>query len=501
MSPLLVLQGGQQANSYGIEVTGQSTMATGGALTLSTIFPGPGVGGLALVQTGQTTGSLVVGSPIFAMCGQQFTTNPSPPPADISTPACWNWQVKGSAGPNAQDVLLLSRVTSNTTTNLTLQVPAALNIAAGDSTNGGQLTVGSVPSSALNLSASPVTIIGGFTRNTTSMQFPVAGNLQLFPGFLNPTLPTLPNADARALEGFLQIGMAVKGNGTQGLLACYSATSQTAEACGATNSTIQSPLLGVFLDFAGGSTMGSNAVTTPPGRALVKSLGGATWPAGAEICRDPAHLSEAIAAPSGACPLGQSVGVAIGDSSTNCPCTSHYVDLDFSDQGVGSSAYWSMAPLNSTGSITISANNTESAYGFYIPSVIASGSLVLDLTAPDNTTDTYSFGIFNSSGTIVAYTPAQTFPTTATNVYVVSLFEPSTPPAAGTVTLPPGKYYFGYTGTGGGTLGLATFQAFLTPMVKMQVATGTGGTLVSFTPSSDAWASGGNSSAAFALAP
>ncbi|MGA7219205.1 MAG: hypothetical protein WBX38_12860 [Candidatus Sulfotelmatobacter sp.] len=366
-----------------------------------------------------------------------------------------------------------------------MQVPGALNFAAGDGANGGQLTIGSVPSSAVDLSAKPVTIVGGFTTsNVIGPPSSKAGALQLFPGFLNSTTP---NSNATILEGPLQIGMAVKGNQADGLLACYTTTAQTATAC----TDVKSALLGVYFTVGNGSTHGSNGVITPPGRASVTSNSSTTWTAGNEICRDPSNPSEAIAATSGACPLGQAVGVAAGDSGSG---TSHLVDLDFSNQGVGASGYWSAGPLNSAGGVTVPSNNTESAYGFYIPSILVASKVVLDASTGDNSSDTYSFGIFNSSGTIVAHTAAQSF-TTSPTVYVVSFVENA-------VTFPPGKYYFGYTGTGGtGSLVLIPFQAFLTPMVRTQVATGTGGTLVSFTPGADTWATSGSNSAAFALAP
>jgi hypothetical protein len=428
--PLLEVAGGTGSSTQGIEVTSQTT-GTGGALGSLTLQPA-GYGGLTLLQTGAATSTGGQNSPMLSLCAQQLTGTGS----GTSTPQCWNLQVLGGGNttmtPNPQDVVQLTRTGSNATNNFTFEVPGAMNFAAL-----GQLTVGSVPSSAVSLSLAPVTIVGGFTSNTTTGQFPIAGALQLFPGFLNPLLPAVPNPDARSLEGPLQIGMAVKGNGTQGLLACYSATPGTGQACG----SVTSPLLGVYFTVGSGSTMGSNGVITPPGRASVNSNGSTTWPVGAEVCRDPSNPSEAITAPSGACPLGQAVGVAVGDSTALCPtgCTSHLVDLDFSDQGVGSSGYWSAGPLNSSGSVTVLPNGNEYAYAFYIPSVLASSKLVLDVTTADNSSDTYSFGILNSSGIIVAYTTAQSF--TTAQVYVVPFFE-------GTVTLPPGKYYFAYTGTG-----------------------------------------------------
>jgi hypothetical protein len=195
--------------------------------------------------------------------------------------------------------------------------------------------------------------------------------------------------------------------------------------------------------------------------------------------------------------MGQAVGVAVGDNPCSpTACTTHSVDLNFSDQGVGSSGYWSLGPLNSSTIVTVPSDGTESAYGFYLPSILVAGNLVLDVKTGDSSTDTYSFGIFNSSGAIVAHTSAQSFATGM--IYVVPFAEPQLP-----IAFPPGKYYFGYTGTGsgGGSLTLVPFQAFLTPMAKAQVLTGTGGVLTPFTPPANAWASSATGAAAFAIAP
>ena len=492
--PLLEVQGGQTSSTLGIEVTSQSLLTSPPALPPLNVIMPAGFGGLSLVQTGgltNTSAGAGQGSPVFSMCAQQVIST------GINTTntgyACWNWQVSGGGSTaNAPDVLNLTRTTQNGTHNITLQVPDALNFVANDTTlSGGQLTIGSAPTTAANVSTKLITVVGAGTSNSTTSA--IAGPLQLFPGLLNNAAPS---ADPGALEGALQIGMAVKGTPISAYinqLACYTGTAQTAAPC----SDVTHPLLGVYLTTFGctGSTCstgGSSAVITPPGRATVTSISSTPWTVGMEVCRDPSNPGDAVTAPSGACPLGQAVGVAVGDGTTNI--TTHLVDLDFSDQGVGSSGYWSAGPLSSGAAVTVLPNNQEYAYGVYVPSILAAGKLVLDITTGDNTTDTYSFGIFDHLGNIVAHLDPQTFPTGPT-VYVVSFHE-------STVTFPPGKYYFGYTGTGAlGSLTLIPFQAFLTPMAKASVASGTGGTLASFSPLPDAWAASGNGSAAFALAP
>ena len=329
--PLLSVQGGASSSTQGIQVTSLTT-GTGGGLTT---FQPAGYGGITLLQTGAATSTAVQGSPIFSMCGQQYTGS------GTSTPACWNWQVTGTAGLNAQDILSLFRTTSNSTSNITFQVPDALNIAAGSFTgttgHGGQLTIGSLPSGDIDLSKKYVTLVGGFTSSSDTGA--KANPLQIFPGWLSS-----PSTNAGALEGPLQIGMMVKGMGSSSnynLLACYT-SAQTGTPCGNLSNPLTAPLLGVYSPLgcppvgSPCSTGGSAAIVAPPGRALVaqSSPTGTTWAAGTAVCRDTTNGSRAIASTTGSCPIGQAVGVAVGDSGST---TTHLVDLDFAPQGTTSS--------------------------------------------------------------------------------------------------------------------------------------------------------------------
>jgi hypothetical protein len=334
--PLLQVQGGSTSSTLGTVVTsqGKSTLYSGNIFTTLagiTNVNGPGYGGLSLVQLGTQSGA-GVNSPFLSLCAQQLKSN-------VSTPECWSFQVQGGNASDVTDVFILSR--TNTFPNVTLQLPDQLNLVAGFPTTGGQLTIGAPPTNFADISAKPITLIGGFTSDGTSGAH--AAPLQLFPGFVKAGSP-----DLAAQEGALQIGMAVRGTptmATQYLLACYSST-QTAMPCaGAT-----APLLGVyFIAFAGCpancGTGGSSAIIAPPGRAQVKSNSASSvaWPAGTPVCRDPNTAEPGLTViedPTGMpplpipCPIGQAVGVAVGDpTGTTNP---HVVDLDFSDQGVGS---------------------------------------------------------------------------------------------------------------------------------------------------------------------
>lgn len=139
--------------------------------TLSTIMGNGsgGFGGLSLVQLGNT--STGVSSPPLALCAQQ----------DISgtlTPECWYFQVGGGNGTNVPDVFTLAR--TSTQTNVTFQLPYAINLVAGSSTTGGQMTIGAPPSNVQDLSGIPITLVGGFS--TYAIAAAKGAPLQIFPG-------------------------------------------------------------------------------------------------------------------------------------------------------------------------------------------------------------------------------------------------------------------------------------------------------------------------------
>lgn len=170
IQPLLMVVGGDGSSTQGIEVTSQTT-GTGGTLPSAGLQPS-GQGGITLLQTGAATSGSSGGqnSPMLSLCAQQWTTGPG------SNPQCWNFQVLGGGNsdgsPNPQDIIQLTRTTTNATNNTTFLVPSALNIASGSITSGtnhsGQMTIGAFPSNDNDISSAYVTIVGGFTTNTGS---------------------------------------------------------------------------------------------------------------------------------------------------------------------------------------------------------------------------------------------------------------------------------------------------------------------------------------------
>jgi len=137
--------------------------------------------------------------------------------------------------------------------------------------------------------------------------------------------------------------------------------------------------------------------------------------------------------------------------------------------------------------------NTLFVYGFYIPSQVLSGHVVLDLHTPD-ASNLYSVGVYNASGTLVAHIAPRSFSSTLISANVVAFAE-------GTVLFNPGKYYFGFTGNAT-TLAFNAFASILIPL-GVTPEGGTSGGIVpsSFSPPTDSWTASGTSASAFALAP
>lgn len=143
-------------------------------------------------------------------------------------------------------------------------------------------------------------------------------------------------------------------------------SAQTAVPCNSSMITnpLTAPLLGVYsplgcpVSLMSCSTGGSAGVVAPPSRAVVTQApmsSPATWAAGTPVCRDPSsgHESYSVLSTTGSCPIGQAVGVAVGDASSN---TIHLVDLDFAPQGTTSSG-------NSTTYATAAASVATAAAG------------------------------------------------------------------------------------------------------------------------------------------
>lgn len=382
---------------------------------------GIGYGGLSLVQQGVATSAAGQSSPFLSLCAQQFTGLTVP--TEQTNPACWSLQVLGNSGTNPQDILALTRYNPTTqSNNITFMVPSALNIAAGfingSGNHSGQLTIGALPSGDTDISADYVTVVGGFTTDSTMGA--KANPLQLFPGWLSN-----PSTNAGALEGQLQIGMTVKGmggSGTNNLLACYT-SAQTAVPCGTPGVPSTAPLLGVYSPLGCNaisglcSTGGSAAVVAPPSRAVVAQASptGVAWTAGAPVCRDPTsgNGSYAIASTAVACPIGQAVGVAVGDSGTP---TVHLVDLDFAPQGT-----------------TVSGNTTTYATAASILTTVLAGTVTCADGAGNITTTNCAAISSSGQGWImlptVTYSPTSNLATAlvagANNVRVLQLVIPT----------------------------------------------------------------------------
>jgi hypothetical protein len=271
--------GGQAASTLGVEITSQSNSLTNTPPTLSGWMI-PGFGGLSLVQLGgysTTTGGQ--SSPFFSMCANQNG-------GSGQGPACWSWQVQGgNAGvSNPPDILQLFRETStNTTSNITVLFPAAINLAtapllnsSGMTISAGQITVGPQP-----YTGASANVLATFTGASTSYSpGAAAGAVVIQPGQLTNAAP-----DSTSTEGALQVMQSYLGTNSIGLLACQDTTlEQGVIVCG-TNPTTATQIIGVF----DSNPAQAGATVTPIryGRASIKNSGStAQWVAGHYVCRD-----------------------------------------------------------------------------------------------------------------------------------------------------------------------------------------------------------------------
>jgi hypothetical protein len=312
--PLLQLQGGAVSSTQGIEVTSQSTL-TSSPPNLSSVM-GTGFGGLLLVQNSPAVSGAGENSPLFCISGNQWNGAAS---ASVAAVWCLNVKGGGAAGTtDSPDVIEWTRPTGtgygNPTGDLTMLWPGAVNLASD-----GQITVGpNVDTSLGNVSGIPSTFTGQKTQVNSGTV--AAGPVTLEPGQL-----TASSVPAGATEGPLQILQSyIAGSGAStavGTLACPVAA-QTVIPCLTTGAAEN--WVGVF-----NSIPGSQGVSVTPlryGRVPIKTAGSTavTFNAGDFVCKDDANASYVVTNSTTPCPVGESIGIAVGDPSSG---TSHVVDL------------------------------------------------------------------------------------------------------------------------------------------------------------------------------
>ena len=209
------------------------------------------------------------------------------------------------------------------------------------------------------------------------------------------------------------------------------------------------------------------------------------------VCKDDVYAGYVIDNGSTPCPIGESIGVGVGDPSSPLQHNEHLVDL-VPEASAAVSGYWASGPAQ--GSVTIGSANTEYVYGLVIPTAVVCGHIVLDVSMRDtNSSDLYSVGIFNASGTLIAHISPQAFTTNGVQSPIAF--------AEGTVTLPPGKYYLGLTGEAT-VLALASVATTLIPLGATSEGSTSGGAQISsFSPPSDSWIATTGSEPVIAVAP
>jgi hypothetical protein len=136
-------------------------------------------------------------------------------------------------------------------------------------------------------------------------------------------------------------------------------------------------------------------------------------------------------------------------------------------------------------SFNFTANHTEVS-AFYLPTPLTFGHFVFAIRTADNSGDLYDYGLYNSSGTLVADIGAQSITTTGVkNIALAGSWGSS-------VTLLPGLYYYAWTGNSGtlqpegGTAG----SGILSPACHVDVTSTTSNGVLnnSITPPTTSWA-------------
>jgi hypothetical protein len=315
-----------------LQIINQSN-TTGGA-NLPTPF-GNGMGGIDIFQNAVATSSTNFPSPYLQMCAQQLLGTGASPP---SAPGCWQLRVDAGSGANPQDVMEWTRTgTTNQTHNITMLWPAQINIASK-----GQITVGPEPLLTGASALTPSTFTGQTNLSTTAGLG--AGFITIEPGQLQAGTGT-----DGSIEGALQILQSYimpNTTGTDGRLACPTgavSASQVVQICTATGAAEN--WVGVFNSAIPGQlalqTTNPGVTLTPVryGRVPILSAAGATFKNGDFVCKDDANASYVVNSTT-ACPVGESIGIAVGDPASN---TSHLVDL-VPTASVLLSSYWTNGP-------------------------------------------------------------------------------------------------------------------------------------------------------------
>lgn len=210
-----------------------------------------------------------------------------------------------------------------------MEFPSAINLAAGTAATGGQITIGSVPATAADVHTDYVTLTGANTSASSGTI--LAGPVTVEPGQLNS------QTSGTGTEGALQIlqsYLGTSGTGSPpanlGRLACPSAT-QSVGPC-----TTVGPgenWVGVYSDVLnqnGFPSTNSSVSVTPVryGRVGVSSkASGLTFNDGDFVCKDDANGGYVIDNGSTPCPIGESIGVGVGDPSSPLSNNRHLVDL------------------------------------------------------------------------------------------------------------------------------------------------------------------------------
>jgi hypothetical protein len=318
-----IFQGAQSSTNTPLEIASQAASSTGFAAPPALMS---GYLGVDLIQLAGAGGGNTYASPYWRMCSQSVLSS------GANTPLCWMAQVLGGSAPtgtNPASTLEWTMSGLPANSNFTMLWPAAVNLAAH-----GQITVGPMPTPAANAYV-PSTFTGQDTTSTSALT--AAGPITVEPGQLTGSAVM-----AGATEGPLQVLQAYLGTNNSGnnigLLACPSGTAQNVIPCGTTGQAEN--WVGVYNSIP--NQNGINGSTSPSvtplryGRVLINSQAmnqQVQWTSGDFVCKDDSSMGAGYAIDNSIanshvntpCPIGESVGVAVGDPAMTT--TPHLVDL------------------------------------------------------------------------------------------------------------------------------------------------------------------------------
>lgn len=164
--------------------------------------------------------------------------------------------------------------------------------------------------------------------------------------------------------------------------------------------------------------------------------------------------------------------------------------LTIAASGATNGTYYAVPGSASGNTVTVTANQTT-IYGIVNPSAVSVGHLDFNVGTADGATN-FSACVYNTSGTLIASTTAAVYASTGLKNVAIS---------QGTVTIPAGRIFIGFT-SGGSVLQLMRTDNALTVSQATNGGTSSGGACPgTVTPTADSPNIGGGQAPSYVLIP